>query len=182
MSRSCSALLAGLVTILLISGCGPSGNQLFREGEFSFSYPAGDYEIKERTSDGPYTSFILSSRKAPSNQIEFSIYRYEPEFVETIVPSELAKEIQIDVMAVGERASSKISISSQSGLMVPDEVSFPYTVDAFVIGNTQDGDDVVLRVSSTQIEYYNVITVAWGDSPETVRSYADILSSFRVDK
>lgn len=173
-------LYSVILFIILISGCQTSGNQVYSSGEFSFNYSADDYIIEDETTDGPYTSFFLLQKKNPSNRIEFSIYRYEPDFVKTIVPSELAKEIQIDVMEVGNRASADVIITDQSGLMIPDEVSFPYTVDALVIGKTQDDDDVVLRISSTQIEYYNVITVAWGDSPETVRSYAGILSSFRV--
>ena len=175
-------LFSWILSLLLISGCRSSGNQVYRSGEFSFNYNADEFIIEEETSDGPFTSFFLRQKKQPANRIEFSIYRYEPEFVKTILPSELAKEIQIDVVEIGERATSNIIISNQSGLMIPDEVSFPYTVNAFVIGDTEDGEPVVMRISSTQIEHYNVITVARGDSPETVRSYADILSSFQVNK
>lgn len=175
-------LYSVILFIILISGCQTSGNQFYRSGEFSFSYSADDYCVKDETTEGPYTSFFLEQNKKPSNRIEFSIYRYEPEFVKTILPTELAKEIQIDVMEVYARATADIIISEESGLVVPDDITFPYTVDAVVIGKTKDDEDVVLRISSTQIEYYNVITVAWGDSPETVRSYADILSSFLVTK
>lgn len=174
-------ILPAIIFSILISGCTPSGNQIYKTGEFSFSYPAADYLIKEESKDGPYTSFFLEQKKYPSNRIEFSIYRYEPEFVKTILPAEMAKEIQIDVMELGSRATADVVISNQSGLMIPDDDSLPYTVDAFVIGQTEDGKDIVLRISSTQIEHYNVITVARGDSPETVRLYADILDSFQVN-
>ena len=170
-----------LITVLiLISGCASSGNQVYKTGEFSFSFPSSVYTIQDETVDGPLTSFFLVQKKCPSNRIEFSIYRYEPDFVKTILPSELAKEIQIDVLEIGNRATADVIISDQSGLMIPEEFSLPYTVDAFVIGETEEGENIVLRISSTQMEHYNIISVARGDSPETVRSYADILSSFQV--
>lgn len=176
-----SKLHAWLIAIaILISGCAPSGNQVYKTGEFSFSFPSSEYTVQDETIDGPLTSFFLVQKKCPSNRIEFSIYRYEPAFVKTILPSELAKEIQIDVLEIGNRATADVIISNQSGLMIPEEFSLPYTVDAFVIGETEEGEDIVLRISSTQIEHYNVVSVARGDRPETVRSYADILSSFQV--
>lgn len=170
-----------ILSLILISGCHPSGNQVYSSGEFSFSYSADDYIVKDETTDGPYTSFFLEQKKQPSNRIEFSIYRYEPDFVKSILPTEMAKEIQMDVLEVGKRATANVVISEQSGLILPDQISFPYTVDAVVIGKTADSEeDVVIRISSTQINHYNVITVSRGDSPETVRSYSDILSSFQV--
>lgn len=170
-----------ILSLILISGCHPSGNQVYSSGEFSFSYSADDYIVKDETTDGPYTSFFLEQKKQPSNRIEFSIYRYEPDFVKSILPTEMAKEIQMDVLEVGKRATANVVISEQSGLILPDHISFPYTVDAVVIGKTADSEeDVVIRISSTQINHYNVITVSRGDSPETVRSYSDILSSFQV--
>ncbi|MBR1510023.1 MAG: hypothetical protein IJ623_05190 [Bacteroidales bacterium] len=170
-----------MLAFLLFPGCKPSGNGRYISGEFSFTYPAAEYTIDNESEDGALTSFFLRSKENPSNRIEFSIYRYEPDFVAKIVPSDLAKEIQIDVMEVGTRATSAFEITDQSGLIIPEQFSLPYQVNALICVRDDDGNRAIVRISSTQIEHYNVITVAWGDSEDTARSYADILSTFHVD-
>ncbi len=152
----------------------------YTSGEFSFDYPSSLYTIEAEETDGPYTSFFLRQIENPSNRIEFSIYRYEPEFVATILPDQLAGEIRADVMDVGTRATAPFEITEQSGLIVPETISFPYKVSAIVCLRDDDGNEAVLRISSIQIAHYNVINLAWGDTDETVASYAAIFSTFRV--
>lgn len=46
------------------------------------------------------------------------------------------------------------TLAAGRGLMVPDEVSFPFTVDAFVTGNTQDGDSAFVRRYTILLQGY----------------------------
>lgn len=164
----------------LTMGCSSSVPVTYTVGEFSFDYPAQEFEMAEEEQEGEMTSFILYDRKRPFNRIEFAIFRYTPEFVSTIIPSELMGELKADVISMSKRATVGLDITSQDGRISPEGFPNCRTVDNLMTVSDTTGTSAFLRVTSTQLEHYNIILVAWAVDKETMDSYMDIYSSFRV--
>lgn len=148
-------------------------------GEFGFDYPS-DYIIESEEKEENMVSFILCSQKNPFNRIEFAIYRYEPGFVATILPKEMMGELKADVIRISHRATEGLIITSQDGNISPEGFPSSRTVDNYMTVADADGSEAYVRVTSTQIKHYNVITVAWSADEQTMNAFMNIYSSFRV--
>ena len=152
----------------------------WESGEFRFDYPAAEFELTGEQSEENLVSFKLCRRDNAANRIECNVYRYDPAFVRGIRPDQIAGEIKADVRDIRERLAGMLKVVETSELIYPEDWALPYEATGFLRVRADDGDELIIRVTSAQIAHYNVITIAWGDSPETMRAYADILSTFRV--
>lgn len=173
-----TAVIATALALLL--QCTKPEIKTFSTGEFSFEYPSDRYEITAHEAEGKMDSFILYSKEKPFNRVEFAVYRYEPDFVATILPSELLGELRVDVIEMSHRATDGLEIKSQEGRISPEEFPWPQTVDNLMSVADTTGTEAFVRVTSMQIRHYNVIAVAWGATPEARDSFMNIYSTFKV--
>ena len=169
-----------VASLVLLPQCSEPEVKTFTTGEFSFEYPSDRYEITARETEGKMDSFILYSEEMPFNRVEFAVYRYEPDFVATILPSELMGELRVDVIEMSHRATDGLEIKSQEGRISPEEFPWPQTVDNLMTVTDTTGTEAYVRITSMQIRHYNVITVAWGATPEARDSFMDIYLTFKV--
>lgn len=178
---SCKLLTFALAaSLIFLPQCSEPKIETFTSGEFSFDYPSDSFEITAREMEGKMDSFILYSEKMPFNRIEFAVYRYDPEFVATIVPSELMGELKVDVIQMSHRATDGLEIKSQEGRISPEEFPTTQAVDNLMTVSDTTGTEAIVRVSSMQMMHYNVIAVAWSATPEAMDSLMNIYSTFKV--
>jgi len=154
---------------------------MFKCGEFSFSYLSSIYDITEEVTDEELTTVILYQKAKPFNRIEFNIYRYKPEMVATILPSEMEGELNLDVEQVSARASAGLNVTEQSGLLPTGRPGRTYEACNIMYVQDENAVEALLTVTSTQIAHYNIITLSWADSEEALGSYNEVFTSFKVD-
>ena len=174
------ALFVAAAVVLTACGSGKKSG-VWTDGTFSLNYPPETYEVTGEDKDGELSCFTISCKEEPSNKIEFKVYRYEPDFVKTIRIDQIAGELKADVCEIRERLCGMLNVTDGSDLIFPEELGLPYEVNAFLKAEAPDGDELFVRITSSQIENYNVIAIALGDSPERMLDYAGILSSMRVE-
>ena len=87
------ALFVAAAVVLTACGSGKKAG-VWTDGAFSLSYPSETYEVTEEDKDGDLSCFTISGKETPSNNIEFKVYRYEPDFVKTIRIDQIAGELK----------------------------------------------------------------------------------------
>ena len=166
--------------ICLLS-CAPKADKAqYTSGEFSFSYSPKEYALTEENVDGDLTSIVLYSQEKPFNRTEFNIYRYKPEMVETILPSEMAGELNLDVVQVSERATAGLEITDQSGLIVTGRPGRTYEACNIMAVRDSSGTEAFVSVTSSQVSNYNIIAISWGESEEKIAKFAEVFESYQV--
>ena len=172
-------LLAGIC--FLIAGCAPKAETAqYNCGEFSFSYSPKEYALTEENVDGDLTSVILYSLEKPFNRLEFNIFRYKPEMVETILPADMVGELNLDVEQVSERATAGLEITDQSGLLATGRPGRTYEACNIMAVKDENGTEALVSVTSTQVAHYNIIAIAWAESEEKIGKFAEVFESYQV--
>ena len=104
MKRCILHIALFVAAAVLVTACG-SGKKdgVWTDGTFSLNYPPETYEVTGEDKDGELSCFTISCKEEPSNNIEFKVYRYEPDFVKTIRIDQIAGELKADVYEIRER-------------------------------------------------------------------------------
>lgn len=168
------------IAFLFLGSCASPKETTYTCGGFQCSYASDLYEVTGESTEESLRSFFLYRKEKPFNRIEFNVYRYEPEMVSTLLPDALEGELNIDVMEIANRATQDFDILEETGPVCP---GYPRrTYEACDLRHIRDanGVEAYVMVNSAQIRHYNIITIAWGDSLDTIESYYDVFMSFQV--